>query len=229
MNNFFKKATGHLKIFAIEWALIAAVLLGSMLGFAFIADEIVVEGSGLFDARVFRAIDSISSSQLTRVALVVTFFGTGFFLIPAWGIIIYYFVRKKRIPEALWVGAVALTSLLLGLLLKELFQRPRPRLPFLEHAGGFSFPSGHSLGGFTFSGVMIYLIRNSGLSSIRKNAFTVFFILFGVLIGLSRVYLHVHFASDVIGSFCVTGVWLSLSLIVVRLFQKKGGNVQPPG
>ena len=121
---------------------------------------------------------------------------------------------KGRKTYAIFVFTVAVSGLLLGLVLKELFQRPRP-LHNMVGAGGYSFPSGHSLGGFIFSLLIIFLIWK--LKDGRLNKYFLYFIsaVFGILIGLSRVYLHVHYATDVLGSFFVAIGWFALIYITV--------------
>ena len=108
---------------------------------------------------------------------------------------------------------MSVSGLLLGLVLKELFQRPRP-LHKMVGAGGYSFPSGHSLGGFIFCLLIIFLIWK--LKGGRLNKYFLYFIsaVFGTLIGLSRVYLHVHYATDVLGSFLVAIGWFALIYIM---------------
>ena len=215
-----KRKVGFLTISVIEFVAAAVVLLLAVSLFSFIVDEMVVEKGNLFDAEVFKFISSYISPFNTQFAQIVTFFGTGTFLIPAYLIIIWYHVKIKKKPDAIMVAIVATVSLLSGWLLKDIFHRPRPPLPLVSGAGGYSFPSGHSLGGFTFSGVLIYLLWNSHLRTSIKWILTVTLLLFGLLIGMSRIYLRVHFASDVLGSLLVTIVWLSLTFIIVETIEK---------
>ena len=93
-------------------------------------------------------------------------------------------------------------------------------MPLISGAGGYSFPSGHSLGGFTFSGVSIYLLWKSTLQPYQKWILSLFSLTLAILIGLSRIYLRVHFASDVLGSLLVTIVWLSLTFILLETIEK---------
>ena len=199
----------------------AGICLLSILVFSFIADEIVVEKKDLFDSKAFQALNIYTSISHTKIALFITFFGTGNFLIPAYLLTILYLVRRKRKKYAIMIAVIAIVSMLLGFALKEIFRRSRPGLVFLEHAGGYSFPSGHSMGGFTFSGIMIYMIWKTTMKRYMKWIFSVLLFVFALLIGLSRIYLHVHFASDVIGSFFVTLIWLSFSFISLQLIQKR--------
>ena len=150
---------------------------------------------------------------MTIVAIVISFFGTGTFLIPAYIAIMIYLNQNNRIDEVFTVFEISSSSLLLGLALKDLFRRPRPLLTHLDSAGGFSFPSGHTLGAFTFFGILIYLTWKSRYPFAVKLLLFIGSLLFATLVGLSRIYLHVHFATDVLGSICIAIIWFMLYII----------------
>ena len=128
--------------------------------------------------------------------------------------------ERRRIAEFFTSATMAMdellseTSLLLGLVLKEIFRRPRPALEHLDAAGGYSFPSAHTLGGFTFCGIMIYLVMQMRLSLAVKIILAITLFLFACLIGISRIYLHTHYASDTLASLCAAIFWLGLFYIL---------------
>jgi undecaprenyl-diphosphatase len=216
-----KNKNRYLKIFTIEFIAASCIFLLSVLLFSIIANEVVVENENNFDYKVFRVIASYTSPFKTKVALFITFFGTGYFLIPAYILTILYYARQKMNGQAIVVGIVAVISLLSGWAFKDIFHRPRPLLPLISGAGGYSFPSGHSLGGFTFSGVIIYLLWRTTIPKYLKWTLSILLVLFAFLIGLSRIYLRVHFASDVMGSLLLTLVWLSISFIFLKAFENR--------
>jgi undecaprenyl-diphosphatase len=119
------------------------------------------------------------------------------------------------------VSTMVVSSLFLGWILKTTFHRIRPQFPLIGGAGGYSFPSGHALGGFIFSGVLLFLVWNTQKKYSLKWINSVFISVFGISIGLSRIYLHVHYATDVIGSLFVTLAWFSLSYIFFRFIYKQ--------
>ena len=111
------------------------------------------------------------------------------------------------ICAAVNVGAISVVDQLL----KVLVRRPRPQGFRLVEARGLSFPSGHSMAAMAFYGYGIWLVR-SGVCGISPSV-----VVFGIAlacvilaIGVSRIYLGVHYASDVLGGFCLAFVWLVL-------------------
>jgi undecaprenyl-diphosphatase len=216
-----KKDTGLIRFSVIEIILAVGLFLLSVILFSVIADEIIIEKEGYFDIRVFHFIASYVSPSTTRTALIITYFGSAYFLIPAYLVIIFRFMLTKERKQAILVAIVALVSLLSGGLLKDIFHRSRPLSPLIPGVSGYSFPSGHSLAGFTFSGILIYLLFRSRVKPYLKWLLSIFFFFFACLIGLSRIYLRVHFASDVLASLLVTLVWLSLTFIIVNSMEKR--------
>src|SRR5678810_1097061 len=91
----------------------------------------------------------------------------------------------------------------------------RPDIPVIEKVGGYSFPSGHALIGVVFYGLVIFVIWHEVKQKWLKIALTIFFVLFILLISFSRIYLRVHYASDVIAGIAVGFIWLVLSLNII--------------
>src|ERR1700752_4207713 len=129
-------------------ALIFFIAAGGL--FYLLVHFIIPEKENLIDSLSFYYVKPWIKNSNTEVAVFVSYFGSGLFLLPAYFYIIYYLISRGRKTYAIFVFTVSMSGLLLGLVLKELFQRPRP-LHHMVSAGGFSFPSGHSLGGFIFS------------------------------------------------------------------------------
>lgn len=108
-----------------------------------------------------------------------------------------------------WCCAVNLVFVaLLNAVLKALVARPRPEGFRLVEETGFSFPSGHSMVAMAFFGLIIYLIWRYGAGGKRRIALAAVFAFIIVMIGISRIYLGVHYASDVLGGFCASLLWL---------------------
>ena len=166
------------------------------------------------DNRFFAAFHLFINRGTIRIALFFSFFGTGAFLIPAYILIVHFLNKLKYAKYAILIAVTALTSLLSGWLLKAIFHRHRPILPLAHEGGWYSFPSGHALGIFTFSGICIFLIAKMKLRTSLKCLFYGLFTGLACLVGLSRIFLHVHFATDVIGSLFFSVFWMSFMYLV---------------
>ncbi|MFC0774814.1 phosphatase PAP2 family protein [Terrimonas alba] len=172
------------------------------------------------DLAIFDKIRPSVNSFNNRFFLFITFLGKHQFLIPANLLLIFYFLLiKKQSWSSIRILTIALSSLVLMLLLKFLFQRKRPLSPLLQAAKGLSFPSGHAIMAVTFYGLVIYIMRHIITEPWLSNPVSAALIILTVLIGYSRVYLRVHYASDVLAGFIIGILWLSISLAVLGRLQ----------
>jgi len=105
-------------------------------------------------------------------------------------------------------------------LLKNFFSRQRPLIPLLKPALGYSFPSGHSMMSFAFYGLLIYLTYNYIGNKILKTLIIIALFVIILLIGLSRIYLRVHYTSDVIAGFSIGIIWLIFSIWLLNKIEK---------
>ena len=102
------------------------------------------------------------------------------------------------------------------LVLKWVFGRKRPLSPLLKAARGLSFPSGHAIMSVSFFGVIIYCVLHSSFPEWVKIVATILLIVLILLIGFSRIYLRVHYTSDVLAGFLIGLIWLLITLAVVE-------------
>lgn len=169
------------------------------------------------DLMIFDKIKPKVNSINNKIMLFITFLGKHQFLIPANLILIFYFILvKKQTWFSIRVITIAVSSLVLMILLKQVFQRKRPLSPLLKAAKGLSFPSGHAIMAVTFYGLLIYILQHSITIDWLKWLITILIIVLIVLIGFSRVYLRVHYASDVAAGFIIGLIWLLISLTVLN-------------
>ena len=168
------------------------------------------------DLAVFDRMQAWPNPRRNRFMMAITFLGKHQFLIPANLLLTLYFLWVARQTWlSIRVLAISLSSLVLMLLLKALFGRKRPLSPLLKAAKGLSFPSGHALMSVTFFGIMIYWILHAGLPEWLTTLAVALVTILILLIGFSRVYLRVHYASDVIAGFIIGLIWLLIALGVV--------------
>lgn len=126
-------------------------------------------------------------------------------------------VWKRYYIEAFWLMVnTAFTAGILNSLIKLFFMRERPTLEHLVVEHSYSFPSGHSTGSMLLYGTIIMLLP---LFIQRKKIYRPLQLLLGLgilLIGISRIYLGVHFPSDILGGFCFGLTWLLLTYPVYQ-------------
>lgn len=187
----------------------------TLFAFAYIADVVVIHKDYALDICLQSYVDAHRSPVATWFFNGITFFGSHYFLIPAYLILIAVYLYKKMKRISMNILVVGLSSTAILFLLKEIFERQRPGNPLVQGVNGFSFPSGHSFSSFTFYGVIIYLIWNIRMQQWKKIMITILLILFATTIAYSRVYLRVHYPSDIIAGFCLSIVWLILSFFVL--------------
>ncbi|HMK17935.1 MAG TPA: phosphatase PAP2 family protein [Chitinophagaceae bacterium] len=201
--------------------MIVLLLLLALVIFILAAREIFVLKNFVFDEDVFAALRPYITPARTRFMNSITFFGKHDALIPLNILLIGYFIYKKKRWFAIRITALALSSLLLKFILKFYFQRARPDIPVIEKVDGYSFPSGHALIGVVFYGLVIFVIWHEVKQKWLKIILTIFFVLFILLISFSRIYLRVHYASDVIAGISVGFIWLVLSLNIIQRIEKR--------
>lgn len=212
------------KVKGVSWRLFIVLALFAiiLLLFLFITDEIVLEKESYFDDRVFEFVQAYTSPGTTGAMIFFTFFGGMKFLFPAYCLLVLYFLlREKNKRRSFNIAVIGIGSVCLLFLLKGIFRRNRPPHPLLTDVEGFSFPSGHSFSAFTFCGLLIYVLWESQISILMKWAGSILLFVFAAMIALSRVYLQVHYASDVVAGFCLSVLWLTISIFVLRATEKK--------
>jgi undecaprenyl-diphosphatase len=216
-----KKFWAGLALLSLEMLAVLVVFTGSLITFILVARRIFKFGNEKLDYKVFDALQPYVTPTNNKIMVAITFLGKHDFLIPANLVLIAYFlfIRKHR-WFSIKVPAIALSSLALMFILKNLFGRNRPLIPLLEEAKGLSFPSGHALMSVTFYGLLIYIAWHTIKDKKLKWTLIVSLLVLIQLIGFSRIYLRVHYTTDVMAGFATGFLWLVISLWVLKHFEK---------
>lgn len=173
------------------------------------------------DLAIFDRLLPITGPRRNKIMLFITFLGKHQFLIPANLLLIFYFLLVRHQNWfSIRIATIALSSLLLMFLLKYLFRRKRPLSPLLKAAKGLSFPSGHAIMAVTFYGLLLYIFLYTIEIGWLKYLLVFLLLILIILIGSSRVYLRVHYASDVLAGFIIGLLWLLISLSVLKSIEK---------
>jgi undecaprenyl-diphosphatase len=196
-----------------------------IIGFSFISLVISDHKILHFDSTVIAAVQGMESPGLTSVMKFFTFIGSAPF-VTILSICLLFFLYKvlhHRQELILFMGAIIGSAALNGLL-KHLFHRLRPELHRLISVSGYSFPSGHAMTAFTVYGVMSFLLWRHIQTRWGRSLLIVFSIIMIVLIGVSRIYLGVHYPSDIIGGYFASGFWLSAAIWFFQFYKEKRYN-----
>ena len=143
----------------------------------------------------------------------ITDFGDAYYLIIF--VFLYLCISKKKNNGKFFI-AMMLLEVVSNIVLKTFFSRPRPTILWLIDETGFSFPSGHMMASTMFYGMCIYFLWETKQKKIWKIIGSVLLTILILLIGMSRIYLGVHYASDIIGGFLVSLCILSFGVFFYR-------------
>lgn len=181
------------------------------LAFARIAREVVEGETSEIDRTVELAVHGIDTPFLDVVMRAFTFMGSAFAVLPLALAVVVWAVRRKETRAALAFVVVVVMTEALNVMLKHTFERPRPTLfQEIETLHSYSFPSGHAMAAFAIYGMMGVVVARLLSSKALRRALVVVLPLFILMIGISRIYLGVHWPSDVLAGFAA-GAFLVLA------------------
>ena len=186
------------------------VLFICLVGFLALAEDVFNKEIMNGDIIGYKLISTfLISDFVTPIAKFITNFGGAIFLSIA-TVMLFLLIKNKKIGLSIISNIVIIA--VLNQLLKRILQRPRPTEFRIVEETGYSFPSGHSMVSMAFYGYLIYLIyRYIKNKYVKWTLITILSILI-CLIGISRIYLGVHYTSDVLGGFL-----LSISYLVIYI------------
>lgn len=161
---------------------------------------------------------SIQSSFFINVAKGIDFvFDTTTLMAISLAIAGILFIKKHKIESIVLLGAMG-GSALLVLAAKGIVQAPRP-LNGLEFAFGFSYPSGHTAGVIVFSGTLAFFAWQQWKSEKAKTAISIGAVSLSSVVAFSRIYLDVHWLSDIVGSAFLAVSWLCMVFLIFRFLK----------
>lgn len=165
--------------------------------------QVFYKKNNTFDYKAFNVISTCVTNARTEVILFFTILGSHKFLIPAWFALafLYYFFYKEKWGAAK-ILSIGIFNLIIMFALKFLFNRPRPDMPLLSHVSGLSFPSGHAFMGFTFFSIITYFVHRDIKNVFIKYALVLVLVYTIFMIGFSRIYLRLHYTTDVVAGYC---------------------------
>jgi undecaprenyl-diphosphatase len=186
--------------------------------FSWLGREILSGVPPAIDDRLRSALHAMASPRLTQVMIAASLYGGPSWLAPIGIVLALGFLLRGWLRGALLVGVTMAGAGLLDTMLKQTFARARPAAFFdyplpISH----SFPSGHAFFAASFFGGLAVLVSGRVQSRALRAAVWVVAAALIVLIGLSRVYLGVHYPSDVLAGYAAAIVWVAAVALGDRL------------
>jgi len=201
------------------WWVLRPVLVAAVLAFGLyecygeLAEDFRISGEiAAFDARVASVVHGWRTASLTPFFKVVTSLANGVTVWVVATLVVLFLLLRRRWAEAVLLAVTVGVGTRMGSLAKHTNGRPRPPVSgmLISKPGGYSFPSGHALAATLLYGVIAFLILYEvRIAWVRITAVVAGLVLI-VLVSLSRIYLGVHWPSDVVASWCLGGAWLVL-------------------
>jgi len=221
------------------WWLLGALLLigGALQAFAELADEIEDGETHAFDRRVMLAMrepgspsDPLGPPWIEFVARDITALGGTAVLVLLTLAALGFLLLNRRWGAAIFLGLSMVGGTLLSNALKSIFDRPRPDLvPHAVEVSSASFPSGHAM----LSAVAYLTLGALVAETLPERRFRIYLLLWAVLltllVGTTRVYLGVHWPTDVLAGWCIGAAWALACASVAYWMQRRGVIKGAPG
>ena len=207
---------GLLKKISLSLALLILIFIGCLWSLLLVADMVFEDKNLAFDEHIFALLHPHITTINTAIIKVITFMGSQNFLLPANIFLILFFLFIKKDKHDAWkVIVLSVTSTAVLFLLKFLLQRERPLVPLISKVHGYSFPSGHTFSSVVFYGMLAFIAYKNIKSILLRWLVITALVLLTFMVGFSRIYLKLHYASDVIAGFCLGIIWLLLAKLIL--------------
>jgi membrane-associated phospholipid phosphatase len=204
-------------------ALILGTLAASTLLFSKLAEDVAAgEPIVSFDRTVAAGLHTHSTDLATALMSAVTQLGGTQALLAVTLAAALALIAKGRLAHAALMGAALAGGEVLNLALKAAFERPRPSFQEpLATAAGYSFPSGHAMVSLTVYGALAFVIATSVKSRRARGAILASALALVLAIGFSRIYLGVHYVSDVLAAYAAGAAWLSVCSLTLLSLERR--------
>ena len=202
-----------------------AVAILCLFVFVWLGREMRAGDTLRFDQVIRNWVHQFASPGLTVLMKVFSMLGAQILaLVLVAAFVIFARLRWKR--AALWLAIAMAGALVLEAALKYAYHRIRPQAYFIPEPASYSFPSGHALTSFCFYGVLAGLVTDRIKSLSWRIAVWIAATLLVIAIGLSRIYLGVHYPSDVLAGYLAATVWVGTIIVLdhVRKVKKSRAN-----
>ena len=219
----FNKESGRLA-YIITAILALIMFVGGITLFIELTESVQSDAVATYDEQISTQVTSWRSPWLTEYFTVVTHVGDalGYVVVFVLCTLIFYLVFKD-LKYVIQISTVLILALSSNLILKQIINRARPTAEHLVEVKTLSYPSGHAMMSMAFYGFLIYLVHYFKLSKTATWLLTILLTILILSIGMSRIYLGVHFPTDIAGGFIAGFIWVIFCAMVfqlIRLFKR---------
>lgn len=198
----------------------ALLFIVALNGFVEITDELADHELTELDKSVTEYVISFRSQALTAYFTFATELGDrNAYIVITIFLAGYYLFKRRSWKFILQTTIVLLLATFSNIVLKRVFKRARPTLEHLVTVNTLSYPSGHSMSAMAFYGFLVYLCLRYDMRRWLKMLLVVLLVVVILSVGISRVYLGVHFPSDVAAGFVGGLIWVAFCAVIFNLFE----------
>lgn len=196
---------------ALKWIIFGILLI------VFIMIMICIKNGKIvhFDNATYKLVTYNTNTVLDNINHIFTFFGSTIWMVL---LALTFLITIKDKKKAIIICGCLIISILLNIGIKNIFMRERPLVRKLVEETSFSFPSGHTTAAVSLYGIILFFIIKSNLAKNKKIIYSTGLIMLIFFIGVSRIYLGAHFASDVIGATVISIAFLILYTAIIERF-----------
>lgn len=201
-------------VVAVEIILGTTLCFSSIIVFGFFTHKMLETDFNLFDVQVSRYVYSVRTPALTSLMVMVSGLGADVSLVIAIILCIILFMKKHK-KESLLLAVALLMGIVLDNAFKLAIHRTRPLISPLVIENSYSFPSGHAMNAFVFYSLLAYFSFHFFHSQKLTLLVSIFSGAIILLVGFSRIYLGVHFPTDVIAGY-IAGFWWLVTILLLE-------------
>lgn len=198
--------------------------------FSYLAGSISSGTIERFDRSIINFVQGLEASWLTVILKTFTWIGSAYVVVPVTltAFFLLYFVYRRRGQAVLFV-TVIVGTISSNELLKLYFQRERPVIHRIIDAGGLSFPSGHTMMAVSLYAIIAYVLWQNLKSSSSRVLLILFAVFMIFMIAVSRIYLGVHYPSDIAGGVAASIFLVTLLIMIFEFYWDKKRRLEGDG
>ncbi len=170
-----------------------------------------------FDNYIYHLVTFKMNNVINCLFKTITFFGSTLFIVLLVIFFLAFFIIRKEKKKGYLVAGTLIISTVLNNVIKIIVRRARPTVLALVTETTFSFPSGHMMASVSMYGILLYLVLKSSINKKIKIILAIILSILPILVGISRIYLGAHFATDIIGAMILS----TIILIIITYYVDK--------